>query len=452
MGNVHHSHNIINPWLCTAVLVLIGTLRKRSTSAFITSKTLVVHTRSYILYHCHWKILRFHKRTRARDVKPRQVQPVIRCPSDIQRYIYLTQHLFSYALFRGSSTLYDCLSEKVIPNFLLHNCSIMTPRKIFTHKVLPYSKDLGLVAACFRGGQLKPGVESGPREFLSAGLVEELSTTLKYVVHGDTRPENIQELRPGVGKDEPHRGMRNPRLVSAATKEIAKKVYDHAKAGRFVLSLGGDHSVGIGTVAGMAKAVREHRGQEGDLAVIWVDAHADLNTPESSSSGNIHGMPLAFLTGLARSDHKDIFDWLGDDHRIKFDHLVYIGLRDLDDSEKQTIRDKGIRAFSINNVEGDDIKRVLDSTLAHIGPDLPIHLVFDIDALDPYWAPSTGIPTEQGLSLRECCVIAERLHQSGQLVGMDVVEVNPKLQPEGAIRTVRSGISVIKSALGFSLL
>ncbi|KAG9789944.1 hypothetical protein KCU88_g1496, partial [Aureobasidium melanogenum] len=202
----------------------------------------------------------------------------------------------------------------------------------------------------------------------------------------------------------------------------------------------------------MARAVGQRRGEQGHLSVIWVDAHADLNTPESSSSGNIHGMPLAFLTGLATSDHLGIFDWLGDDCRIKFDKLVYVGVRDLDDCEKETIRSRGIRAFSIHDVERDGIKQVMDSALSYIGPESPIHLGFDIDALDPYWAPSTGMPTEQGMTLRECCVVASRLHQTGRLVGMDVVEVNPEIQPEGSSRTIQSGISVIKSALGHSLL
>jgi arginase len=245
--------------------------------------------------------------------------------------------------------------------------------------------------------------------------------------------------------------MHNPRFVSAATENIAQKVYSHAIAGRTVLTLGGDHSIGIGTVAGTAKAMRERSSAKKDIAVIWVDAHADLNTPESSSSGNIHGMPLAFLTGLATSDREDIFGWIKDEHRVSFGNLVYIGLRDLDDSEKKAIHKNGIRAFSTHYVECHGIGQVLEMALAHIGPYVPIHLGFDIDALDPYWAPSTGMPTEQGLSLREGCVIAERLHQSGQLVAIDIVEVNPSINPADSSRTVRSGISIIKSALGYAL-
>merc|ERR1711981_982294 len=101
--------------------------------------------------------------------------------------------------------------------------------------------------------------------------------------------------------------MKKPRAVSAVTQKLSQQVYDHAKEGRFVLTLGGDHSIAIGTISGTAKAIRERMGRE--MAVIWVDAHADINTPETSDSGNIHGMPVSFLTGLAKEDKKDIFGW-----------------------------------------------------------------------------------------------------------------------------------------------
>lgn len=147
--------------------------------------------------------------------------------------------------------------------------------------------------------------------------------------------------------------MKRPRVVSAVTKQISEQVYEHARQGRCVLTLGGDHSIAIGTIAGTAKAIRERLGRE--IAVIWVDAHADINTPETSSSGNVHGMPVAFLTGLAEEKQEDIFGWLKPEQKINLKNLVYIGLRDVDNGEKEILKKHGIKAFSMHDIDKYDI-------------------------------------------------------------------------------------------------
>ena len=174
------------------------------------------------------------------------------------------------------------------------------------------------------------------------------------------------------------------------------------------------------------------------MAVIWVDAHADINTPETSDSGNIHGMPVAFLTGLAVEKREDVFGWLKDDQKISVKKLVYIGLRDVDRGEKEILRENGIKAFSMHDIDKygcssnfvtygmltkgrHGIGRVMEMALGHIGTDTPIHLSFDVDALDPQWAPSTGTPVRGGLTLREGDFIAECVHETGSLVAMDLV-------------------------------
>lgn len=149
--------------------------------------------------------------------------------------------------------------------------------------------------------------------------------------------------------DPDYRGMKNPLAVSAVTQQLSEQVYEHAKHGRCVLTLGGDHSIAIGTISGTAKAIRERLGRE--MAVIWVDAHADINTPETSDSGNIHGMPVAFLTGLAEEKRQDIFGWLRDDQKVSTKKLVYIGLRDVDKGEKKILREHGITAFSMHDID-----------------------------------------------------------------------------------------------------
>ncbi len=143
--------------------------------------------------------------------------------------------------------------------------------------------------------------------------------------------------------------MKRPKLVSAVTQQVSEQVYEHASAGRLVLTLGGDHSIAMGTISGTAKAMRERLGRE--IAVIWVDAHADINTPETSDSGNIHGMPVAFLTGLAKEEREDCFGWIKECHRLSVKKLVYIGLRDIDRGEKKILREQGIKAFSMHDID-----------------------------------------------------------------------------------------------------
>ena len=326
----------------------------------------------------------------------------------------------------------------------------MTSPSTIRQKFLSSPGDLGVVLVGFSGGQCKEGVDAAPTALVGAGLLDQIRDELGYKLHGDSQVHNFNEMRAQF--DEPHRGMKNPRSVSAVTEKLAGQVYEQARQGRMVLTLGGDHSIAIGTISGTAKAIRERYGGKKEVAVIWVDAHADINTPETSDSGNIHGMPVAFATGLAKSDEQDMFGWIQDDQLLSTSKLVYIGLRDVDRGEKRILRDHGIKAFSMHDVDRHGIGRVVEMTLAHIGTDTPIHLSFDVDALDPMWAPSTGTPVRGGLTLREGDYIAECVHETGQLVAMDLVEVNPSLEVAGASETVRAGVSLVRCALGDTLL
>ncbi|PHH75334.1 hypothetical protein CDD80_2465 [Ophiocordyceps camponoti-rufipedis] len=309
---------------------------------------------------------------------------------------------------------------------------------------------LGVVAVGFSGGQPKAGVDAGPAALIQSGLLQQIRDELGYRVHGDGQVSDYRHLVPESDPD--YRGMKNPKTVSAVNQELATQVYQHASQGRLVLTLGGDHSIAIGSLAGSAKATRERLNS--DVAVIWVDAHADINTPESSESGNIHGMPVAFATGLARDDNDEYFGWIKDDMRVSLRKLVYIGLRDVDPGEKKILRDHGIKAFSMYDVDRHGISRVMEMALAHIGTHTPIHLSFDVDALDPMWAPGTGTPVRGGLTLREGDFICESVHQTGQLVAIDLVEVNPSLAATEAHaqETVRAGCSLVRCALGETLL
>ncbi|OAA45417.1 arginase [Metarhizium rileyi] len=317
-------------------------------------------------------------------------------------------------------------------------------------RFLTNPQDLGVVAVGFSKGQPKEGVDAGPEALIESGLLTQIREELGYKLHGDGKVEKYEALI--ATSDPDHRGMKNPLTTSAVNRKISQQVYEHAKEGRLVLTLGGDHSVAIGTVTGSAKAARERLNRE--IALIWVDAHADINTPEVSDSGNIHGMPVAFASGLAKDDNEDFFGWIKDDMLLNVKKLVYIGLRDVDNAEKKILRDNGIKAFSMFDVDRYGIGRVVEMALAYIGTDTPIHLSFDVDALDPMWAPSTGTPVRGGLTLREGDYICEAVHQTGSLVAIDLVEVNPSLAATeaGALETVRAGCSLVRCALGETLL
>lgn len=182
---------------------------------------------------------------------------------------------------------------------------------------------------------------------LESGLIAQLQNDLQFNVTYDGEVHAYADIIPSSDPD--YRNMKNPKAVSAVTQRLCNQVYEHASKGRFVLTLGGDHSIAIGSIAGTQKAIRERLGRE--IAVIWVDAHADINTPETSDSGNIHGMPVAFLTGLAKEETQNMFGWINEEMRISTRKLVYIGLRDVDLGEKKILREHGIKAFSMHDID-----------------------------------------------------------------------------------------------------
>ena len=219
--------------------------------------------------------------------------------------------------------------------------------------------------------------------------------------------------------------------------------------GHFPLVLGGDHSIAIGSLAGILRA-RPHTG------VIWVDAHADLNIPETSGSGNFHGMPLGLLM-----DHPDGtydfsklpgFEFLIDGPRISPEQLVYVGLRDVDAMERVWIRQLGIKTFTMTDVDCLGIGQVMKQALEHL-KGRPLHLSYDIDSVDPVLAPATGTKVRGGLTYREAHFVAEFVAQSGDLASAEIVEVNPNLSTDdGANETVELGMQLITSLMGKSII
>ncbi|GES65761.1 arginase [Aspergillus terreus] len=318
----------------------------------------------------------------------------------------------------------------------------MSQRLTALSKFLPNPTKLGVVAASFSGGGPRPGAELGPGSLLDYGLSKHLQAGFDGVRITDCLPHAT-----ATDKDVDRQiGMNRTVSVSHFTERLNREVYAHARQGQPVLTLGGDHSIAIGTLTGMARAVRERlMGQE--IAVIYVDAHADINTPETSPSGNIHGMPLAFATGIARRAEGPL-SWISNEHLINPKKIVYLGLRDVEEAEWRTIHGHGIKAFDMREIREKGIERIMDLTLEYIGNETPIHISYDIDGLDPKWAPCTTLPVGGGLSLAEGTYISRRILETGSLVGMDLVELNPSVSPEKLDLTLQTGCSLIYSAFG----
>jgi len=214
--------------------------------------------------------------------------------------------------------------------------------------------------------------------------------------------------------------VKNSHQVGLFNELISNEVEREARNGNFVLTIGGDHSIGFGTVHGVLKA-------RPDTVVVWVDAHADINTPETSFSGNMHGMPVAAQLGLFDFAKLPGFQWISP--LLKPENLAYIGLRDLDPFEKEVLHQLKIPSFTMHSLDQLGIGEVMKQTMEAINPNLdrPIHLSFDIDSIDPNFAPSTGTIADGGISLREAHFICEFLSNTGCLTSMDLAEVNPSI-------------------------
>lgn len=236
--------------------------------------------------------------------------------------------------------------------------------------------------------------------------------------------------------------------VGNGCKDLYVRAKAAAEAGKFVLSLGGDHSIGAGSVSGILAA-------RPDTGIIWVDAHADINTPASSPSGNMHGMPVAFLMGLCPVLKIPGMEWMHDVPRLRPEKIVYIGLRDIDSNERNMLRDLKITCFTMQHVDKYGIGKVMEMTLDKLCPDgkTPLHCSYDIDAVDPIIAPASGTLVRGGLTYREANYLAEAVFETGMLGSLDMVEVNPALgDTEGAQLTIEAANTFIESAMGSRIL
>ncbi len=226
--------------------------------------------------------------------------------------------------------------------------------------------------------------------------------------------------------------------IVRACEELASVVADIARAGNIPLVLGGDHSMAMGTLAGLARAGKRP-------GVIWIDAHADINTPETTPSGNVHGMPFAVALGLAGDPFPA--DLRG---TTSGQHGVLLGLRDVDPGERDNIKRAGVTALTMADIDRLGMGPAMEKAIAVAGRGDGIHLSLDMDALDPDEAPGVGTPVRGGLTYREAQLAMEMLAASGKLRSVEIAEVNPILDESN--RTAALAVELVASALGETIL
>lgn len=285
-------------------------------------------------------------------------------------------------------------------------------------------------------GQMRRGVDMGPSAIRYAGVYEKLAELFDAIDDlGD-----ISVGRPEVVID-PNTKIRNLKLVVEKNEQLAKTVAKVVESGSFPLILGGDHSTAIGTLAGVAKHYP-------NLGVIWFDAHGDLNTVETSPSGNIHGMPLAVSMGLG---DKLLTNIMGYGPKIKLENIVIIGARALDVGEKKLIKDKGIKVYTMHEIDRMGMTKVIEETIAYLKERTDgVHLSFDMDALDPTDAPGVGTPVNGGVSYRESHLAMEMLAEADIITSAEFVEVNPILDEKN--KTASAAVALMGSLFGEKLL
>ena len=292
-------------------------------------------------------------------------------------------------------------------------------------------REIAIIGATLDLGQGRRGVDMGPSAIRYAGLEERL-LSLGYDVrdHG-----NVETAVPEATAIQDERARFLPE-IKATCERIAAKVVEEVEADAIPLVLGGDHSVALGTLGGLAQV----RGPGG---VLWIDAHSDINTPETSPSGNVHGMSLAAAMGLAD-------EWFESGAwplpAVDARRVALLGVRSLDDGERRLLREAGVRVFTMSEIDRIGVERAVSEALDRVSGGGFVHVSLDMDALDPEIAPGVGTPVRGGLTYREAHLALELVAESELAGSLEVVEVNPILDRENT--TALTAVELMASALG----
>lgn len=302
-------------------------------------------------------------------------------------------------------------------------------------------KDIAIIGAPLDLGAGRRGVDMGPSAVRVAGLGTRL-TALGYHV---SDLGNIPVAQPEAVDDAGWIKARFLSQIADACEGLANMVGWAMADGRMPLVLGGDHSIAVGTVTGVSKFFRD-AGKK--IGVLWVDAHADMNTPESSPSGNVHGMPLACCVGVGPDALTKISGFAP---KVDAENVALVGIRNVDMPERGVVRDAHVRAFTMRDIDERGMRAVMDEAIAIASNGTAgFHLSLDMDFVDPAYAPGVGTPVRGGATYREAHLAMEVICDSGRMVSMEVVEVNPVIDEVN--RTADLAVELILSAMGKKIL
>jgi arginase len=301
-------------------------------------------------------------------------------------------------------------------------------------------KSVSILGVPLGYGASMAGVDIGPAALRVARLNQRIAR-LGYSVHdlGDMRLERPQSL------PEVHEKLKYVREISNACEQLAIEVEGILKAGQLPLIMGGDHSIAVGSFAG---AATHYKKLNETLGLIWFDAHADMNTPESTPSGNIHGMPLAALLGYGTPELTDVAGFAPKlDPRL----CAHVGAREIDPGERELIRNLGVRFFTMREIDERGMKDVMDEAIKIASRGSAGYAVtFDVDVLDPGDAPGSGTLVRGGLTYREAHLGMEKIAEAGGMRMLEIVEINTALDVNN--KTAELGVELILSALGKTIL
>ena len=299
---------------------------------------------------------------------------------------------------------------------------------------------IAIIGAPLDLGQDRRGVDMGPSAVRVANLHGRIASLGYEVEDWGNIPVEQKEAAP---QGEPH--AKYLAQIASACEKLADRVKNALDQGITPLVLGGDHSVAVGTMGGVSSHYRANGRKAG---LIWLDAHADMNTPESSPSGNVHGMPLACILGHGPDKLADL---LGYRPKVDPHNAVIVGLRDVDATEKPQVRDSGIRAFTMRDIDELGLRAVMNEAIAIASDGTEgLHLSLDMDFCDPADAPGVGTPVRGGVTYREAHLALEMICDSRRMVSMEVVEVNPVIDERN--RTADFAVELIMSGLGKRIL
>jgi arginase len=300
---------------------------------------------------------------------------------------------------------------------------------------------VAIIGAPLDLGQGRRGVDMGPSAVRVAGLGAKLGA-LGYDV------QDLGNLAVAQAESVRDAGPRNARYlpeIAASCERLAELVEKALNGGRMPLVLGGDHSIAAGTVAGVSNHFRK---TDRSIGLLWIDAHADMNTPDSSPSGNVHGMPLACCIGRGPSELVNI---RGFSPKVDPAHVALIGIRDVDLAERGVVAEAGVRVFTMRDIDERGMRDVMDEALSiATRGTVGFHLSLDMDFVDPEFAPGVGTPVRGGATYREAHLSMELICDSGRMLSLEVVEVNPVIDEVN--RTADLAVELILSAMGKKIL